>query len=51
MNEVEENAFSLINQVCGDFKGSLKDHQNIQHALQVIKEKMTDKKEKENEED
>ncbi|MBF32012.1 MAG: hypothetical protein CL529_12675 [Aequorivita sp.] len=38
MEEKKEQAFNLISDICGRFQGSLKDHQNIQHALGVLKE-------------
>lgn len=32
-----EEALNIVAQVCSEFRGTLKDHQTIQEALQVIK--------------
>lgn len=34
-----EDALNLVTTICSDYKGTLKDHQLIQQALQVIKNK------------
>lgn len=36
MANQEQDAFNVINQVCGAYVGNLEDHQKIQSALQVI---------------
>lgn len=31
-----EEALSIVAQACGEFRGTLKDHQTIQEALQLL---------------
>ena len=38
-----QDAFNVISQVCSQFSGNLKDHQNIQHALTAIREALQPK--------
>lgn len=33
-----EQAMAIVAQVCADFKGTLRDHQNIQQALQTVQD-------------
>lgn len=33
-----EQAMAIVAQVCAEFRGTLRDHQNIQQALQVIEQ-------------
>ena len=33
-----KQALAIVSQVCADFHGTLKDHQTIQQALQVIEQ-------------
>lgn len=35
-----QEAFNIVFQVCADFKGTLKEHQLIQQALQKIKSEL-----------
>lgn len=39
----KEKALTIIENVCAAYKGTLQDHQNIQSALQVIKEALEPK--------
>ena len=40
LNEMTEvDAMQLITKICGDFKGNLVDHQMIQQALNIIRNK------------
>jgi len=49
MEKNVQDAFNVISQVCGEYVGSLKDHQNIQHALSAVKRELEQEEKKEDE--
>ena len=49
MKKEAQDAMNVIKQVCGEFSGKLKDHQNIQYAISVIETELTENKEPEKE--
>jgi hypothetical protein len=38
-----EDALEIVRQACAAFRGTLKDHQVLQQALQVLRENLADK--------
>jgi len=46
-----EEAMGLLKAVCADFRGTLKDHQQIQQALGVVEREVKSKDEKETKEE
>jgi hypothetical protein len=40
VDEQLKNAMGVIKQVCETFNGSLKQHQNIQHAIAYVEQKL-----------
>ena len=51
MKKEVHDAMNVVKQVCGEFTGKLKDHQNIQHAINVIEAELVENIEPEKEDE